>query len=1081
MNSVSSKLSTIIRAFWFLIVILSWNSAFANSYSKYVGESFYLPVPSLSVSNAAIYNYQWEPTLHVNIKNNSLGEAEISSYFSGSEIVTCRIYYYIQSPSGSRKYGTTTQSHSVSCKNNNLTISASKTIISPGEGVQLSTSFDNRYYSSSAQISYSASPSGVVSVSPSGYVTGVSAGTANITAKSNLSNNVSSVTITVRKIDPEQVEITPSPASVYCDSRLTMNAKVYPTGSPQNISWSLYKGSSSIASISSSGVVSAFSPGEITVKATAENGVYALRTVSVIEPSFTQTSSIPSNNATEQSVFSNPSVTFSHALYKGETFDGIALTTSSGSVNGTAEIGSRSVIFKPQKPLAANTKYTLSIPANAVKNKWGTPYSSKINLVFSTGNLEKLSLKSSLSNKFVKEGTTIQLTTNKSNAAIYYTTDNSTPTEKSKRYTGAITIQKDTELRAIAMLEGYENSDELHKTYIISNVAVVKTFPNDANPLYVYKDVMPSVTFSNKIEASSNVDKIVMQCMGVGEVEKQVIVSDSSIYIIPTKGLELGNVYKVNIPSNAIVTWQGEYNEAAEFTFSTGDFVKFLNSSGPEMAQAIKTNNSLYVWGSQYSKGSNSDGSYEYNIAPSPTLKMSNVQYASSGFTHHALIKNDGSLWMWGRQYCGEFGNGTTTASSTPVKILSSGVREVSTGGQTTAIIKQDNTLWMCGRNDFGQIGNGKTNMVKTFTQVLSNVKSAVAGWGVSFAVTDDNNLYAWGRNGNGELLTDIVEYVLTPQVILKDIAYVSASATESNLFAAIKTDGNLIIWGGNYKEPKILDKNVSMVSVGKDYLLYIKDDATVWGFGVNNYGQLGIGTFDVPQLPVKVMDNAKEIRTACESSFALKKNGSVWSWGRNKNNILGQQDNFSEISSAPKQILEGMAMSTLQRLVCNKKQIEVNAGSQGVIPVFPYPLTADYKEITWSSSNPECVVVEDNGIIYAKKAGTSNITATIIDNANRIFSIRCLVKATATTDINDISEENTINIWSHNSNIYVQGVPKGQKIIVAMTDGTIIYKGVSNESLNVIPINSNGMYIVIAGGKSVKLYGNNTYYSKYD
>ena len=91
------------------------------------------------------------------------------------------------------------------------------------------------------------------------------------------------------------------------------------------------------------------------------------------------------------------------------------------------------------------------------------------------------------------------------------------------------------------------------------------------------------------------------------------------------------------------------------------------------------------------------------------------------------------------------------------------------------------------------------------------------------------------------------------------------------------------------------------------------------------------------------------------------------------------------------------------------------------------------------------------------------------------------MVKVTATTDINNISEENTINIWSHNSNIYVQGVPKGQKIIVAMTDGTIIYNGVSNESLNVIPINLNGVYIVIAGGKSVKLYGNNAYYSKYD
>ncbi len=1071
MNSnIKMNFHSINRYLLLLLIILLGNPIFANHYNKYVGESFYLPYPSLSLSNAAIYSHQWEPTIHISIKNQSLGEAEVSSYFSGTEVVVCRIYYYIQSPSGYRRYGVTTQSHSVTCKNNNIKISASKTTISPGEGMQLSHSFDNSYFASNAQISYSASPSGIVSVSPSGYVTGLTAGTANIQAKSNLSNNVSYVSISVRKIDPEKVEITPSSASVYCDARLSMSAKVYPNGSSQKVTWNLYEGSSSTASVSSSGVVTAYSPGQITVKATAENGVYALQTVKILEPPLTKSSSIPSNNATEQNVFITPSITFSHVLYKGDNFDNIILKTSSEKVNGTVTIEGKSIVFKPLKPLSANTKYTLFVPSNAVKNKWGTSYSSNTTVEFYTGKLEKLTIKSSLPNKFVKTGATVQLTSNKPNAAIYYTTDNSTPTEKSIRYTNAITISRDMELKAIAMLEGYENSEELHQTYMISNVAVTNVYPNDTHPLYVYKDVIPCVTFSNKIAASSNVDKVVMQCVGVGEVEKQVVVSDSSVYIIPTKSLETGNVYKITIPSNAIVTWQGEYNEATGFTFSTGDFTKFINASGPEIGMAIKTDNSLRVWGSQYSNGTNTNGSYDYDIITTPTHKMSDVQYASSGFTHYAAIKTDGSLWMWGRQYCGEFGNGSTTGSSTPTKVLSSGIRTVSAGGQYTAIVKNDNTLWMCGRNDFGQIGNGKTDIVKTFTQVLRNVETAVAGWGVSFAVTEDKSLYAWGRNDKGQLLNDTVEYDSTPKVILQDVTNVSASATESNIFAAIKTNGDLVIWGENYRIPKILDKNVSSVSVGKDYLIYIKNDASIWAFGVNNYGQLGIGTFEVPQSPVKVMDNAKEVKAACESSFALKNNGSVWSWGRNKNYIIGQQDNYSEISSTPTQIMEGMQTSILQGFVCNKRQIEIKVGSYGVVPVFPVPLTADYKDIAWNSSNPECVTVENNGVVYAKKAGISNITAKITDSANRKFSIECLINSTATVGINSITDRETLNIWSNDSKIYVQRVPEGQKITIVAIDGTVIYNQASNGVTNVFPVMPNGMYIVRVAGKTFKV-----------
>lgn len=1075
MNLNLSRFShTISRYLLIFIAVLLWNPLFADSFNEYVNNYFFLPYPKISNGNAAIYNYTWEPSSHIRIIDQSLGKAEITSYFSGTEVVTCNIYYYIQSPSGNITYGRTVQSHRVTCKNNNIRISAPKTEIVPGEGMQLSISFDNRNYAQNAQITYETTPHGIVSVSPSGYVKAYTSGQVTIQAKSNLSSNVSEVRINVRKVDPQSVEISPDPASVYCDGNLSMNAKVYPNGSSQKVTWSLYEGHSSVASISSYGTVSAYTPGQITVKATAENGVYALRTIKVLEPSFTRSSSVPSNNATGQNVFVTPSITFSHALYKADNFSNIALKAGSENVDGTVSMEGKTIVFNPSKPLKPNTKYTLSIPANTVKNKWGTPYSSAATLVFTTGNLEKLTLKSSLTNRFIKAGAVVQLTSSKSNATIYYTTDGSTPTEKSTRYTEALTISKDTELKAVAMLEGYENSSELHQSYIISNVAVTKTFPNDASPLYIYKDAIPCVTFSNKIAASSNVDKIVMQCVGKGNVDRQIVVSDSSIFIIPEKSLENGEKYKVTIPSNAIVTWQGEYNEAAEFSFTTGDFEKFISANGPEMGMAIKTDNTLYVWGSKFAHGSSSDGSYTYNVIPSPTSQMSDVIYASSGFMHHAAIKSDGSLWMWGRQYCGELGNGSTSNTpNNPTKVLSSGVRTVSAGGQTTAIIKTDNTLWMCGRNDFGQIGNGKTDIVTKFTKILDNVESAVAGWGVSFAITQDHQLYAWGHNDKGQLLNDTTDYDATPKIILEDVTAVSASATESNLFAAIKTNGDLVIWGKDYKTPKVLDNKVSNVSVGKDYLLFIKEDASMWAYGVNNYGQLGFGTFDSPQSPVKVMDNVKDVKAADESSFALKENGSVWSWGRNKNNLIGQKDNYSEISATPKQIMEGMPTSTLQGFVCNKKQIEVEVGSQAVIPVFPVPLTADYKAILWNSSNTECVTIDDRGIVYAKKAGFSDIIATITDRTNKKFSVKCLVKTTRPVGINMITKETTLKIWSHDSKIYVQNVPKGQEISVITIDGKTLHKEFSQGTTAEIPVTPNSLYIVRTGNISTKVICN--------
>ena len=68
------------------------------------------------------------------------------------------------------------------------------------------------------------------------------------------------------------------------------------------------------------------------------------------------------------------------------------------------------------------------------------------------------SVKASVSSGTVIRGTEVELTTSASNARIYYTTDNSTPTDDSIRYTGPITISENMTIKAISVQNGRASS-----------------------------------------------------------------------------------------------------------------------------------------------------------------------------------------------------------------------------------------------------------------------------------------------------------------------------------------------------------------------------------------------------------------------------------------------------------------------------------------------------------------------------------------------------------------------------------------------------------------------------------------------
>jgi alpha-tubulin suppressor-like RCC1 family protein len=71
---------------------------------------------------------------------------------------------------------------------------------------------------------------------------------------------------------------------------------------------------------------------------------------------------------------------------------------------------------------------------------------------------------------------------------------------------------------------------------------------------------------------------------------------------------------------------------------------------------------------------------------------------------------------------------------------------------------------------------------------------------------------------------------------------------------------------------------------------LAVRDDGTVWGWGTNNYGQLGPnpGTFDTPfQIP-GISDVRSVTAMGGSGAYALKNDGTVWAWGYNADGQLG-------------------------------------------------------------------------------------------------------------------------------------------------------------------------------------------------
>ncbi|KAL6139988.1 hypothetical protein ACLB2K_058289 [Fragaria x ananassa] len=176
------------------------------------------------------------------------------------------------------------------------------------------------------------------------------------------------------------------------------------------------------------------------------------------------------------------------------------------------------------------------------------------------------------------------------------------------------------------------------------------------------------------------------------------------------------------------------------------------------------------------------------------------VRQVAAGGTHSVVLTREGHVWTWGQPWP----PGDIKQISTPVRVQGlDKVKLVAVGAFHNLALQEDGTLWAWGNNEYGQLGTGDTQPRSQPIPVnglsgLTLVDIAAGGWH-STALTDDGEVYGWGRGEHGRLGfgdNDKSSKMVPQKVHLlagEDIVQVSCGGTHS---AALTRDGRIFSFG---------------------------------------------------------------------------------------------------------------------------------------------------------------------------------------------------------------------------------------------------------------------------------------------
>ena len=290
------------------------------------------------------------------------------------------------------------------------------------------------------------------------------------------------------------------------------------------------------------------------------------------------------------------------------------------------------------------------------------------------------------------------------------------------------------------------------------------------------------------------------------------------------------------------------------------------------------------------------------------------------GFANAAInlaeVQSGGNLYIWGNGTSGGLGLGSTTTVSTPVQVPGpSNWKQIAIGTDTAVSepndafvlgIRTDGTLWAWGYNGNNPIGSTASSSPINVggSQIWRSVCASTTA--VTHIISSADRLSAMGKGANGELGVGTTNLSAPTGIGSLNWKMVHGSQLCS---AGVTIDGALYTWGNTtagafgalgqgttatVSTPVQVGAltNWSTVTCGYYHMFAIKTDGTLWSWGQAASGQLGQGS-TTPNIssPVQVgtANNWAQIATfqgssAYATTLGLKTDGTLWWWGNGTN-----------------------------------------------------------------------------------------------------------------------------------------------------------------------------------------------------
>jgi alpha-tubulin suppressor-like RCC1 family protein len=322
-------------------------------------------------------------------------------------------------------------------------------------------------------------------------------------------------------------------------------------------------------------------------------------------------------------------------------------------------------------------------------------------------------------------------------------------------------------------------------------------------------------------------------------------------------------------------------------------------AAGSEHNIALRNDGTIWTWGRR-SEGQLGTG-FGPPIAPTRVGTNSNWQAIAAGWYHTLALRDDGKLWGWGLNEQGPLGDTQGTRNG-PVPIFTNSTwRSIAAGGLFTLAIRADGTLWAWGQ---GALGDFPRGVFGTPSRVGTNSdwQEIAAGDKHAMALRSDGSLWTWGDALDGRLGRPI-NPVLRPTIVGNETAWIEAAAGGSHTLA-LQRDGTLWSWGrnssgqlgnGTYMSRDYVlqigsSRKWRAVAAGHGYSLAIDDAGALWAWGDNSGGKLGMPGLTDTNQPVLVNSDGdwKTVAAAAGHSAAIRGDGSLWTWGTNYYGELG-------------------------------------------------------------------------------------------------------------------------------------------------------------------------------------------------